>query len=63
MCAIHVNREQNCANKERKITIRKFKESAIIEFEAWLVNSNWSDLLKISNVNQNIAYFVNNMYS
>ena len=48
--------------KKRKITIRKFKESAIIEFGAWLVNFSWSDLLKISDVNQKIAYFVNIMW-
>ena len=39
---------------KEKTTIRKFKESAIIEFGAWLVNFNWNVLLSITNVNKKI---------
>ena len=42
------------AIKKETITIRKFKESAIIEFGAWLVKFNWSILLRITNVNKKI---------
>ena len=42
------------AIKKEKITIRKFKESAIIEFGAWLVKFNWSVLLQLTNVNEKI---------
>ena len=45
------------------MSIRKFKESAIIEFGAWLVNFNWNILLRINNVNQKIDYFMNIMGS
>merc|ERR1712055_584262 len=48
--------------KKEKITIRKYKESVIIEFGAWLVNFNWNILLRINNVNQKIYYFMNIMW-
>ena len=49
--------------KKEKITIRKFKQSAIIEFGAWLVKFDWSVLLNISNVNQKIDYFMSIMWN
>ena len=50
------------STKKEKITIRKYKESAIIEFGAWLVNFNWNVLLRINNVNDKIDYFNNIMW-
>ena len=49
--------------KKEKITIRKFRQSAIIEFGAWLVKFDWSVLLNISNVNQKIDYFMSIMWN
>ena len=51
------------AIKKEKITIRKFKESAIIEFGAWLVKFNWSVLLQLTNVNKKIEYFLSIMWN
>merc|ERR1712082_142468 len=43
--------------KKEKNSIRKFKESAIIEFGKWLINFNWNALLRINNVNNFFYYF------
>ena len=51
------------AIKKETTTIRKFKESAIIEFGAWLVKFNWSVLLRITNVNKKIEYFMSIMWN
>ena len=47
---------------KKKISIRRFKKSSIIAFGAWLVNFNWNELLRINDVNQKAAYFVNIMW-
>ena len=54
--------KKTVTTKKEKITIRKYKESAIIEFGAWLVNFDWNVLLRINNVNQKIDYFMNIMW-
>ena len=57
----YTHKKANIIKKE-KITIRKYKESAINEFGAWLVNFDWNVLLRINNVNQKIDYFMNIMW-
>ena len=54
----YTHKKANIIKKE-KITIRKYKESAIVEFGAWLLNFNWNIILRINNVIQKIYYFMN----
>merc|ERR1712055_632539 len=54
--------KKSVTTKKETITIRKYKESAINEFGAWLVNFDWNVLLRINNVNQKIDYFMNIMW-
>ena len=42
---------------KKKIMIREFKKSAMIEFGSWIVNFDWTPLFEINDVNQKIAYF------
>merc|ERR1712082_42394 len=55
--------EKGKAIKKETTTIRQFKESAIIEFGAWLVKFNWSVLLRITNVNKKYIYFMTIMWN
>ena len=57
-----VQKKVNAIKKE-KITIRKFKQSAIIEFGAWLVKFNWSVLLNLTDVNLKTEYFMSIMWN
>ena len=47
---------------KRKIFIRKFSKSAILEFGFWITSFKWTLLLKIEDVNQKICYFTNIMW-
>ena len=42
---------------KKKITIREFKKSAILEFGEWLVNFDWRYLFEINDVNLKVEYF------
>ena len=42
---------------KKKILIREFKKSAILEFGEWLVNFDWSYLFEINDVNLKVEYF------
>ena len=42
---------------KKKIMIREFKKSAILEFGEWLVNFDWSYLFEINDVNFKVEYF------
>ena len=44
---------------KKTITIRRFNDSSIREFGSWLVKFNWCEMLKINDVNQKVAYFMN----
>ena len=44
-------------NEKKKIFIRRFKKSAMIEFGAWIARFNWILLYRISDVNEKVAYF------
>ena len=48
--------------KETKL-IRIFKESALIQFGAWLTRFNWSLLCRIDDVNLKVAYFFTIMWA
>ena len=47
---------------KKKVFIRKFKKSAIIEFGSWITNFRWTELFKIKDVNQKMSYFTNIMW-
>ena len=42
---------------KKKIKIREYKKSAILEFGAWLVNFEWSYLFEIDDVDLKVEYF------
>ena len=42
---------------KEKVMIRKFKKSAIILFGAWLATFDWSEMFKLKDVNDKVAYF------
>ena len=44
-------------NVKKKIPIRRFKQSAILEFGAWITRFDWSVLFQIKDVNQKVLYF------
>ena len=45
---------------KRKLMIRIFKKSGMIEFGSWIANFNWVLLYRIQDVNDKIAYFCKN---
>ena len=54
--------KQRVNMKKNKITIRRFNDSSIREFGSWLVKFNWCEMLRINDVNQKVAYFMNIMW-
>ena len=49
--------------KKKKILQRDFKKSALLEFGSWLTRFQWSELVKINDVNLKILYFFNIMWA
>ena len=48
---------------KKKITIRQFKKSAIIQFGAWLTSFDWNYLVMIQDVDQKVTYFFSIMWA
>ena len=53
---------ENSRTSKKKVFIRKFRKSAIIEFGSWITNFKWTELLMITDVNLKISYFTNIMW-
>ena len=47
---------------KKKIFIRKFTKSAILEFGSWITKFSWVELMSIDDVNLKISYFTNIMW-
>ena len=47
---------------KKKIFIRKFTKSAILEFGSWITKFSWVELMSIDDVNLKISYFANIMW-
>ena len=43
--------------EKEKVMIRKFTRSAIIQFGAWITTFDWSELVRLEDVNDKVAYF------
>ena len=58
LCVLYVPKKYiKQVSKKEKIMVRKFKNSALIEFGSWIVNFDWSILFGIENINDKIDYF------
>ena len=47
---------------KKKVLIREFKKSAILEFGTWITGFQWDELVSIGEVNMKILYFFNVMW-
>ena len=58
LCVVYVPKKYvKKVNVKRKIMIRKFKKSAILEFGSWITKFDWSVLFQIIDVNLKVLYF------
>ena len=58
LCVVYVpNNQLKQENTKKKVMIRKFKKSAMIEFGSWITKFDWTLMLQIKDVNQKVLYF------
>ena len=65
LCVLYepVERLRKSKVRKKKILRREFKKSALLEFGMWLTRFQWSELVKINDVNLKILYFFNIMWA
>ena len=58
LCVVYVpNNQLKQENTKKKVMIRKFKKSAMIESGSWITKFDWTLMLQIKDVNQKVLYF------